>query len=257
MSVLKLFEERARSQPESVAVSFAGHRVTYARLDYRASQIARILRGAGVLPESLVAIYLDRSPELIAGLLGVWKAGGAYLPIDPANPRQRVAFTLEDSQVRYVLTERSLLALLPPTDAKVLCVEDLCGDLCGELGGGSPAIADNAGSDEPGPGQLAYVIYTSGSTGKPKGAEVNHSGLLNVVEAIRGDVELKPGDVVLATATIAFDISNLELFMPLTAGATVHMMERGFAGDGSKLIELLRATKASLVAADAGGRMEG
>jgi amino acid adenylation domain-containing protein len=245
MSVLRLFEERTKSQPDTVAVSFSGRRVTYAQLDERAEQIACILRGAGVGQESLVAIFLDRSPDLVAGLLGTWKAGGAYLPIDPTNPQQRVMFTLEDSRVRYVLTERALLPLLPSSDAKILCIEDLCGEFS-ETNSAVKSSQD-ARPEEAVHKQLAYVIYTSGSTGKPKGAEILHEGLLNVVKAIGGDLGVRPGDVVLATASIAFDVSNEEIFVPLIAGATVHMMERQFAGDGSKLTEMIRRTKASVV----------
>ncbi|AXC11793.1 hypothetical protein ACPOL_2471 [Acidisarcina polymorpha] len=203
-----------------------------------------MLRNAKVTTESLVAIYLERSPELIASLLGVWKAGGAYLPIDPTNPRQRVEFTLKDSQVNYVLTERSLLDSLPPTSARVLCVEDVCGQLDTTA---SPLAPGTFVPADPMPDQLAYVIYTSGSTGKPKGAGVCHRGLLNVVQAIGKDLALEPEQVVLATATIVFDISNLELYVPLTAGATIHLMERHFAGDGPKLIEMIRSTSAALV----------
>jgi amino acid adenylation domain-containing protein len=237
MSVLNIIEERMISQPDAVAVSFAGRRVTYAQLNTRANQVACTLRAAGVVPESLVAIYLERSPDLVAGLLGVWKAGGAYLPIDPTNPQQRVAFTLEDSQVPYILTERSLLGTLPPTTAKVICVEDLC----------NGGLTNSPKQIDPEPDQLAYVIYTSGSTGRPKGAQVCHGGLLNVVRAIGSDLALRPRDVVLATATIAFDISNLELYVPLTAGATIHMMDTRFAGDGPKLIDMIRNTNAALV----------
>ncbi len=224
------------SQPDAVAISFAGRRVSYAQLNTRVSQVACTLRAAGVQRESLVAIYLERSPDLVAGLLGVWRAGGAYLPIDPTNPQQRVAFTLEDSQVPFILTERSLLGALPPTTAKVICVEELCTSPAGSF---TPV--------DPEADQLAYVIYTSGSTGRPKGAQVCHGGLMNVVQAIGADLALRPKDVVLATATIAFDISNLELYVPLTAGATVHLMDRHFAGDGPKLIEMIRNTNAALV----------
>ncbi len=236
-SVLKSFEERTRAQPNAIAVAFAGRRVTYDQLNERSRQIACALRASGVAAETLVAVYLDRSPELIAALLGVWKAGGAYLPIDPTNPRQRVAFTLEDSAVSYVLTEKSLADSLPPTAAKVLYIEDVSPEI--------PASAPEFGPVSP--SQLAYVIYTSGSTGRPKGAGVCHSGLLNVVEAIGRDLELSPGNVVLATATIVFDISNLEIFVPLIAGATVHLMERYFAGDGPRLIEMIRSTNAAVV----------
>ncbi len=241
-SVLELFEERTRSQPQAIAVSFAGRRTTYAQLDQRAMQIACVLREAGVRSESLVALYLDRSPELIASLLGVWRAGGAYLPIDPTNPRQRVEFTLADSQAPFVLTERGLKDTLPPTNARVLCIEDLWS-------------SRPDGSDGPEPGflpahppadQLAYVIYTSGSTGKPKGAEICHGGLLNVIQSIGKDVALNPGDTVLASATIAFDISNEEIFLPLVAGACVELLERGFVGDGQKLIDVIRRSNINL-----------
>jgi amino acid adenylation domain-containing protein len=236
--MLQFFEERARLEPNAIAVSFAGRKVTYSQLNRIADSVGCVLQGAGVKPESLVAIYLQRSPELIASLLGVWKAGGAYLPIDPANPPQRVAFTLEDSQVGFVLTERSLLASLPGTSAKILCIEDL---------GSEDKVLSSFRPSYPTPEQLAYVIYTSGSTGKPKGAEVCHGGLLNVIQAIGRDLALSPKDVVLATATIAFDISNLEIYVPLSAGATIHLMEGHFAGDGPKLIDMIRITNAALV----------
>ncbi len=214
--------------------------MTYAELNQRANKIGRVLRQAGVGSGDLVAVYLDRSPNLVASLLGVWKAGGAYLPIDPENPTQRVCFTLEDARAAYLLTHRSLLGSLPPTSAKVLCVEDL-------LRGPGTASETPQPSCPPAAGQLAYVIYTSGSTGKPKGAAVCHGGLLNVVQSIGRDLDLHPKQVVLATASIAFDISNLELFVPLSSGATIHLMDRHFAGDAPKLIETIRVTNAALV----------
>jgi amino acid adenylation domain-containing protein len=242
-SVLTLFEERTRERPDTIAVSFAGRRITYVRLNEKADRIAALLRNAGVQTESLVAVYLERSPDLIASLLGVWKAGGAYLPIDLTNPRQRVASILEDSRVDFVLTERKLIGSLPDTAARLLCVEDL------------PPVSGSSGQDHrssfapvpPSPERLAYVIYTSGSTGRPKGVEITHGALHNVIESIGRDVALKPADVVLASATIAFDISNEEIFLPLVAGASVHLLEQEFVGDGGKLIEVMRRSKPSLV----------
>ncbi len=239
-SVLTLFEEKARAQPDAIAVSVTRGRLTYKQLDERAEEIGGALRAAGVVRESLVGVYLGRSPDLIASLLGVWKAGGAYLPIDPTNPRQRVAYTLDDSKVAFLLTERSLLRSLPTTDAQIFCVEDF----------GPPEQPAPPASNKlegPSPEQLAYVIYTSGSTGRPKGAGVCHGGLLNVVQAIGRDLALRPREVALATATIAFDIANLEIYLPLLAGATVHLMDRHFAGDGPKLVEMVRATNAALM----------
>ncbi len=245
-SVLKLFEQQAAVQPDALAVSFASRAMTYAQLHGRARQIAHGLRRAGILSESLVALYLDRSPDLIASLLAVWQAGGAYLPIDPTNPRQRVAFTLEDSQVAFVLTERNLLDSLPQTNAKVICLEDI-GVGSGEEDAPPPFPWRDSSSPDPALDQLAYVIYTSGSTGKPKGAEISHRGLANVIASIGRDVELKPSDVVVASATIAFDISNEEIFLPLTAGACVLLLERESVGDGHKLIEVMRRSDVSLV----------
>jgi amino acid adenylation domain-containing protein len=242
-SVLTQFEERVRECPDAPAVSFAGVRVTYARLEEQATRIARLLESAGVGQESLVAVYLERSPELIASLLGVWKAGGAYLPLDPTNPRQRVASILEDAGVAFVLTEKKLVGSLPATAARLLCVDDLSPAWAAR----SDARATSMLPADPLPDQLAYVIYTSGSTGRPKGAEITHGALSNVIESIGRDVALRQPDVVLASATIAFDIANEEIFLPLVAGASLHLLEQEFVGDGGKLNEVLRGIQPSLV----------
>jgi len=242
---LAQFEERARESPEGLAISFAGQRMSYRRLNEQAQRIAVLLRNAGVRPESLVAIYLERSPKLIASLLGVWKAGGAYLPIDPLNPRQRVASTLEDSQVEIVLTENKLLGQLPAVRGRmtILCVDDLPAPPATNIPAGETSMAPAP----PLPEQLAYVVYTSGSTGRPKGAEITHGALSNLIDSIGKDVALQPSDVVLASATVAFDIANEEIFLPLVAGASVHLLEQEFVGDGEKLVEVLRRSRPSLV----------
>jgi amino acid adenylation domain-containing protein len=241
-SVLTSFEAISQAQPEAISVSFAGRRVTYAQLNERANRIAGLLQVAGVAVESLVAVYQERSPDLIASLLGVWKAGGAYLPIDPTNPRERVASILEDSGASFVLTSRSLIESLTESGAKLVCIEDLAPLPAGRLSQflGPPRA-------QPLPEQPAYVIYTSGSTGRPKGAEITHGALHNVIEAIGKDISLQPSDVVLASATIAFDIANEEIFLPLVAGACVHLLETEFVGDGRKLIEVMHRCKLSLV----------
>jgi amino acid adenylation domain-containing protein len=243
ISVLTQFEEKARECPDALAVSFAGRRSTYARLNEQANRVASLLRSAGVRQESVVAVYLERSPGLIASLLGVWKAGGAYLPMDLTNPVQRVASTLEDSEVAFVLTERKLVASLPATRAVILCVDDPTSVAAGDSFAGDPFIAPA----QPSPEQLAYVIYTSGSTGRPKGAEITHGALSNLIESIGNDVSLHPSDVVLASATIAFDIANEEIFLALVAGASVHLLEQEFVGDGAKLVEVMRRGQPNLV----------
>jgi amino acid adenylation domain-containing protein len=236
-TILELFEEQATRQPSATAVVFRRQTITYGKLQGMANQIAYGLRAAGVISESLVALYLERAPALISSLLGTWKSGGAYLPIDPATPRQRVAFILEDSQAAYVLTQRSLVASLPPTAAKVVCIEDLWS--AGEEAASLPPAEIAADG-------LAYVIYTSGTTGVPKGAEICHRGLSNVVGATARDLALQPKDIVLATATIAFDISNLEIYVPLVTGATIHLVEPQLASDGRKMVETIGASGATV-----------
>lgn len=237
MSVIGLFNKQVTRRPGNTAIVFEGRRLTYAELASLSDRVACALHKAGVTRESLVAVFIDRSPGLVAALMGVWKAGGAYLPVDASYPSHRLSFILEDSQARFVLTERSLLPNLPPTTARVICIEDVCFD--SEDSTFIPL--------EPALDDLAYVIYTSGSTGRPKGVEIIHSGLLNTVEAIGRDLALGVHDVVLATATVAFDISNLEMYVPLTAGASLHIVGRDVVSDGRRLIEVIRDANASLV----------
>ena len=237
-SIVDLFESQSRLRPDAIAVASRRHTVTYAALHGMTVQIARYLRRVGVAAESLVAVYLERSPDLIATLMGIWKSGGAYLPIDPGNPGGRVTLLLEDSEAPFVLTQRSLLDSLPATSAKVICIEDIWSEDT-EVGWFEPSqVTAN---------QLAYVIYTSGTTGKPKGAEICHANLLNVIQSIGADLALQPKDVVLATATIAFDVSSLEIYVPLIAGATIRLMEQDLAADGRQVIEAIRECDPALV----------
>src|SRR5207249_871620 len=140
-------------------------------LNARANQLAHHLRALGVGPEKLVALYVERSPEMVVGLLSVLKAGGAYVPLDPDYPRDRLAFMLNDMRAPVLLTQQRLAADLPAHSAAVVCL-----DAGRELPAG--ACAANPGSGAR-PEQLAYVIYTSGSTGKPKGVMIAHQGLVN------------------------------------------------------------------------------
>jgi amino acid adenylation domain-containing protein len=193
-----LFEEQAARTPEAPAVEAGGRTLTYRELNARAESLARRLRRQGVGPESIVGLCVERSPEMVVGMLGVLKAGGAYLPLDPAYPQERRAFMLEDSGARVLLTRESLT--------------DPAGD------GGEPA------APQPLPGMsanTAYVIYTSGSTGRPKGVLVSHASLVSYVESAGEDAGIGAGDRVLQFASMSFDTSAEEIYPCLTRGATL------------------------------------
>jgi amino acid adenylation domain-containing protein len=239
MFVLPWFERRAFAFPDSIAVACEDRKVTYRELNLLADQIACGLKGAGVVSGTLVGVLLDRSPEMVAALLGVWKAGGAYIPFDPASPQQRIAFILEDSAPALVLTQRKLPACLTSTLPRVIHLEDLCAGPC--------SAALNAAESAVSGDSLAYVIYTSGSTGKPKGVSITHGGLANTVDAVGRDLLLGPEDVVIAWSTIAFDAACLEMYLPLVSGATLHLVAQAPLTGGRSRIEQLRDSGATVM----------
>ncbi|MBV8349636.1 MAG: AMP-binding protein, partial [Mycolicibacterium sp.] len=167
----ELFEEQVERTPDAIAAAFEGRRLTYRGLNARANQLARHLQGLGVGPDTLVAICVERSLQMLVGLLGILKAGGAYVPLDPAYPSERLAFMLEDSQARVLLTQQSLRSALPAGAAHVVCLDAQ-----------SSAIKKHETSNlqrAVRPNNLAYAIYTSGSTGRPKGVCAEHRGTIN------------------------------------------------------------------------------
>ncbi len=224
-----LIARHAARSPAAPAVLCEGGALSYGELDARANRLAHRLRALGVGPEVPVGIYLDRSLAMPAALLAVWKAGGAYLPLDPAYPRERLSYMLEDSGAPVVLTEESLLATVPPSAARAVCLdrEDVAGESAQDPG--VPA----------GPESLAYVLYTSGSTGRPKGVQIPHGALVNFLESMRERPGLAAGDRLLAVTSLSFDIAGLELFLPLLAGARVEIASRELAADGPRLLSRL------------------
>ncbi|WP_218920282.1 non-ribosomal peptide synthetase [Chondromyces crocatus] len=216
-----------------MAVSFGTQRLTYLELNRRANRLAHHLRGLGVDSEQLVGLYAERSVEALVGLLAVLKAGAAYVPMDPAYPRERVALMLEDAGVSVLLTQAGLLHSLPRHGATVVLLDE-DGDTVARCSG------ENL-SEEVEPDQLAYVIYTSGSTGRPKGVQVTHRGVSNLALAQRARFDVGPGSRVLQFASLAFDASVWEILMALTRGATLVMGTRAAMMPGPALAELLRA----------------
>ena len=212
----RLFEEQVERAPQAVALIFEDRRLTYAELNKRANQLAHFLRSLGVGPEVPVGVFMERSPEMIVALLGVLKAGGAYAPLDPACPRSRLAFTIEDIKIALILTEERLLPALPDMPAgKVVCA-----------GSDWEAIAQMSEENPSGwvsADNLAYVMYTSGSTGVPKGAGVIHRSVVRLVKAV-SYAELDENQVFLQFAPVTFDASTFEIWGALLNGARLVVM---------------------------------
>ncbi|HEX2092531.1 MAG TPA: amino acid adenylation domain-containing protein, partial [Longimicrobiaceae bacterium] len=231
----ELFEAQVERTPDAEAVAFEGERLTYAELNDRANRLAHHLRERGVGPDARVAVCAGRGLEMVVGLLGVLKAGGAYVPLDPSYPAERLRYVLHDSAPAAVLTQRSLdgvEALFAGVEAPVI-------DLEGAEWADRPATDPERGALTP--AHLAYVIYTSGSTGRPKGVAVPHRGVVNLLESMRETVGMKPADRLLAVTTYAFDISVLEIFLPLLHGAGTIILPRERAADPAALAEAIRA----------------
>jgi amino acid adenylation domain-containing protein len=205
-----LFERQAVCTPDAPAVSFGDRRLTYARLNRKANRLAWHLRQLGVGPDSLVAVYMDRSVDLIVAFLGILKAGGAYVPVDPAYPAERLTFMLEDTACGVVITQSHLIDTLPASSAHLVCLgRDAA--LQGEDGSENlPACAS--------PENLAYVMYTSGSTGKPKGVCIRHRGVVRLVVG-QDYFSATPADRFLQSAPISFDASTFEIWGALLHGA--------------------------------------
>ncbi|MFJ9034287.1 amino acid adenylation domain-containing protein [Streptomyces sp. NPDC102274] len=218
-TVPSLFERHAELGPGRTAVVAGDSTLTYRELNDRANRMARRLQDAGVGPDTLVGICVERSLDMIVGLLAILKAGGAYVPMDPGYPFERLQFMIRDSAVPVVVTQRHLVPVLPRGEATVILLDDLVG--VETYSTDNPAVVMR-------PDNLAYVTYTSGSTGTPKGVLVPHGGVVNLVTA-QNYVSITPEDRVAALATLSFDASTFEIWGPLLNGATCVVYT--FSGD--------------------------
>ncbi|HEX4966050.1 MAG TPA: condensation domain-containing protein, partial [Thermoanaerobaculia bacterium] len=205
----ELVAEQAAREPEAVALVCGSARVSYAELDRQASRLASRLRGIGVGPEALVGICAERSVELVVALLATLKAGGAYLPLDPKYPAERLRFMLADAGASVLLARAAVAEKLPAHDARLVLLDEAA-----EGTGGSEYLATTAGA---GPESLAYVMYTSGSTGAPKGVSVRHRGVVRLARD-GGFARLGPDEVFLQMAPLSFDASTLEIWGALLNG---------------------------------------
>jgi amino acid adenylation domain-containing protein len=239
LPVHRLVEEQARLRPTSRAVVDDAGWLSYAELDERASALAEELLARGVGAGDRVAVYLDRTRLIPVALLAVLKTGAAYVPLDPRYPAARVEQVVADAEPKLVLTRASLETALPASlNARLV--------RCDQVG---PRPQAEPSAVEALPAMAAYVIYTSGSTGRPKGVEVSHGALSNFLWSMTREPGLRDSDVLLSVTTVAFDISGLELFLPLINGACVHVVPSDVASDGARLRQLLETSDATFLQA--------
>ncbi|WP_206955367.1 non-ribosomal peptide synthetase/type I polyketide synthase [Trinickia acidisoli] len=229
--VHRLVEERAERKPQAVALYHEAQTMSYAELNARANQLAHHLHRLGLRPGQLVGVSMERSPELVIGILAVLKAGGAYLPLDPSYPEERLAYMQDDAGLTLLLKRRGAAAQVSSAKIQQLCVDT-----------DAAAIADESAHNldlSSKPTDLAYVIYTSGSTGRPKGVMLEHYGLSNMVHAQIAAFDIGPDSRVLQFASVSFDASVSEIFTALCAGAALCLASKADIMPGSALVNTI------------------
>jgi amino acid adenylation domain-containing protein/non-ribosomal peptide synthase protein (TIGR01720 family) len=227
-TIVDLFQAQVNKTPDNIAVVFKKQQLTYAELNRQANQLAHYLRTLTTIDNSLIAVCMERSADMIIGLLGILKTGGAYVPLDPDYPLERLTYMLNDSQASLLLSQSHLQERLPTSDVQIIYLDE-------------PEVFDKQPDDNlilvSGMEDLAYVIYTSGSTGQPKGVMCTHYGLCNLIHWHQQQFNVKETDRATLIANVAFDASTWELWPYLSAGACVYPTH--FSGSVQELIENL------------------
>jgi amino acid adenylation domain-containing protein len=237
--VHELFEAQVARTPDAVAITCEKETLTYAQLNVRANQIAHWLQEHGVKPDKLVGLCVERSLNAVAALLGILKAGGAYVPLDPTFPNERLARILEDSRPEVAITQPAVTQMVSSFAKHTLLMDQPTLALLSSENPRSEVQSHN----------LAYVIFTTGSTGRPKGVQIEHRAFVNFLQSMAREPGLTADDIMVAVTTLAFDISGLEIFLPLIVGARVVIASRDVALDGRALRQLLEASNATVMQA--------
>ncbi|MBS1799358.1 MAG: amino acid adenylation domain-containing protein [Acidobacteria bacterium] len=241
LCVHQLFEQQVARTPHAPALQFEDQSLSYLQLNERVNRLARYLLSHGVKSGDVVGIYMERSVAMIVSLLATWKAGAAYVPLDPTFPAERLRMVFEDIVNPIVLTQAAIAGDVPSAGSRVLSVDALWPEI---------ELEDPSNLDlKYAPSQVAYVIYTSGSTGRPKGVEVTHSNAVNLLNSMAKIPGLTAKDVLVAVTTISFDIAALEIYLPLISGAELVLASRAVASDGNQLLKLLRDSQATIMQA--------
>lgn len=238
MTVYSLFENMVKSNADSIAVSFNGKDITYKKLKDESDKLAHLLQTSGVNQGDIVGLCLNRSIEMVIALLGIIKSGAAYLPLDPFFPDKRLEYMLVDSAAKFLITESSLFPKFNYYKSNFIDISEI-----------KNVKIDKPIEDKSNENSLAYVIYTSGSTGNPKGVQILHSALTNFLLSMQKTPGLSADDNVLALTTLSFDISGLEIFLPLVTGARITIASREEAKDGKTLLEKIKKQKVTVVQA--------
>ena len=235
----EVFEAQAERTPGAVACIYEDRELTYQQLNERANQLARFLKKRGAGPGKRIAIFVERSLDMMVGLLGIQKTGAAYVPLDPAYPAERIRLILEEANAPVLVTQESLRAARAEQEGVLVCLDS-----------DWHLIAQESTSNlncEATPDDLVYVIFTSGSTGRPKGVQVPHRAVVNLLHFMAAELRMGPGDVMPALASFAFDMCIPELYLPLVTGGTVVVGHRTMAADGEELAALLKRTGATVI----------
>ncbi len=229
--VHQLFEASVDRQPTAIAVQFDATTLTYAALEQHANQLAHHLIALGVGPETFVGVLLDRSERMVIALLGILKAGGAYVPLDPSYPANRLQYIVEDTAAPLIISTHALRKNVPGTSAQVVLIDD--DQTLSSYPTHRPAVAITQE-------QLAYVIHTSGSSGRPKGVQISHRNAVSFLLASHRYFHMNHSDILLAVTTLSFDISVLEIFLPLLGEARIRLIPREVINDGAQLKGILQ-----------------
>ncbi|GER90138.1 hypothetical protein KDW_43000 [Dictyobacter vulcani] len=236
----ELFEAQVARVPHVKALSCDGRSLTYAELDERANRVAAYLRRQDIKPEALIGVCLARSEAFVISILGILKAGAAYIPLDPEYPAERLGFIIQDAHVQALLTGADEQQVLPTFAGPVFLLADVLAGLDYDpMAARQRVSADN----------LAYVLYTSGSTGRPKGIQISHRAVSNFIMSMQRQPGYTEQDILLAVTSFSFDISGLELFLPLLTGGRLELATREVILDSQLLWQLLQQSGATVMQA--------
>ncbi|MBD2137713.1 amino acid adenylation domain-containing protein [Anabaena sp. FACHB-1237] len=244
----QLFSEQVEKYPDSSAVVFANQRLSYQELEEKSNQLAHYLQSLAVKPEEIVGLCVERSLDMIVGLLGILKAGAAYLPLDPSFPKERLTYMLEDAKVNILLTQTAVTSSIPSTTAKIITL-DSDSNIISKYPTTSPVSTVK-------PDNLAYVIYTSGSTGQPKGVMIEHHSIVNYTTSIIDQLKIEPGSSFLLISTVSADLGNTMIFPALCTGGQLHILSWDEAADAKRFsqyvaknaIDYIKAVPSHLIA---------